>query len=66
MSVADKNIVRSKYGALTMQLEQKILAKLSELQSFAQLANTKGAEINAKLEKAASRLAQAEADANVV
>lgn len=66
VSAVDKNAVRAKYGVTEAQLEQSILAKVSELKNYVQFANAQNAKANAELEGAASCLAQAEADVAVI
>ena len=62
ISQADKNVVRAKYGTKETQIEQTIMAKLSELKNHVQNADAQSLQISAELERAAARLAQAEAD----
>ena len=54
--------MRAKYGTKETQIEQAIMAKVSELQNHVQNANSQSLKISAELERAAARLAQAEAD----
>lgn len=66
LSIADKNTVRSKYGAREAKLEQEILAKLSDMKNFVLSINGRSVTVIEELEKAAGQLAQAEANLNVI
>lgn len=66
LSAADKNTVRSKYGARESKLEQEIMEKLLDMKNFVLSVNSRSATVMEELEKSAGQLAQAEANLNVV
>ena len=66
VSTADKNAVRSKYGILEVQLEKKILEKLSDMNHFVLSVNSRSVKVMEELEKAAGQLAQAEANFDLI
>lgn len=66
VSAADRDAVRSKFGARKVSIEAALARGAGELQSFRQRATSQMAALQPQLEAAARKLAQAEKDLSVL